>query len=317
MKLYNNRPSPYGRKVLIAAHEKSLMKRITLFQIDPWSDPSALLAVTPIGKVPALVTDDGAVITDSTIISEYFDAVGHGRALIGDDRFEVMARVALMQGLIDAAFAIVIERRRPTERRWDDWVSRQHRAIARTLDNRRPGGRSVRSRRYRARVCACLSRFPLAGDCVAVRAPDTRRMARRGRPPAVDAGDGALKSPSAMLTPAFARRRGMDGEGVDAVLELADKRRVDHAVALEPALAAKRFRDDIDPEMRLTARPVPCMPCMLVGLVHHFDALGRERRSQLFRDDVARGHGGAHSARDGWRSTVGLREKRVNVLVKT
>lgn len=120
-----------------------------------------------------------------------------------------------------------------------------------------------------------------------------------------------------MLTPAFARRRGMDGEGVDAVLELADKRRVDHAVALEPALAAKRFRDDIDPEMSLTARPVPCMPCMLVGLVHHFDALGRERRIQLFRDDVARGNGGAHSARDGWRSTVGLREKRVNVLVKT
>lgn len=134
MRLYNNRPSPYGRKVLIAAHEKSLMKRITLFQIDPWSDPSALLAVTPIGKVPALVTDDGAVITDSTIISEYFDAVGHGRALIGDDRFEVMARVALMQGLIDAAFATVIERRRPTERRWDDWVSRQHRAISRTLE---------------------------------------------------------------------------------------------------------------------------------------------------------------------------------------
>ena len=134
MKLYNNRPSPYGRKVLIAAHEKSLMKRITLFAIDPWSDPSALLEVTPIGKVPALVTDDGAVITDSTFISEYFDAVGDGRALIGDDRFEVMARVALMQGLIDAAFATVIERRRPTERRWDDWVSRQHRAIARTLE---------------------------------------------------------------------------------------------------------------------------------------------------------------------------------------
>jgi glutathione S-transferase len=46
----------------------------------------------------------------------------------------LMARVALMQGLIDAAFATVIERRRPAERRWDDWVSRQHRAIARTLD---------------------------------------------------------------------------------------------------------------------------------------------------------------------------------------
>ena len=92
---------------------------------------------------------------------------------------------------------------------------------------------------------------------------------------------------------------------------------VDHAVALEPALSAKRFRHDIDPEMSLTARPVPGMPCMLVGLVHHLDALGRERRTQLFRDEIARGHGGAHSARDGWRSTVGLREKRANVLVKT
>jgi hypothetical protein len=120
-----------------------------------------------------------------------------------------------------------------------------------------------------------------------------------------------------MLTPAFARRRSMDGEGVDAVLKLVDKCRIDHAVTLEPALAAKRFRDDIDPEMSLAARPVPCMPCMLVGLVHHLDALGRERRIQLFCDDVARCHGRAHSARAGSRSTVGLREKRVNVLVKT
>ena len=31
MKLYNNRPSPYGRKVLIVAHEKALLERIALF----------------------------------------------------------------------------------------------------------------------------------------------------------------------------------------------------------------------------------------------------------------------------------------------
>ena len=116
---------------------------------------------------------------------------------------------------------------------------------------------------------------------------------------------------------ALVRGRGVDRERVHAALQLADQSIVDHAVALEPALAAKRFRDDIDPEMSLAARPVPCMPCMLVGLVHNLDALGRERRIQLFCDDVARCHGRAHSARAGWRSTVGLREKRVNVLVKT
>jgi hypothetical protein len=109
----------------------------------------------------------------------------------------------------------------------------------------------------------------------------------------------------------------MDGEGVDAVLKFIDKGRVDHAVALEPALSAKRFRHDINPEMGLSAFPVPGMPGVLVGFIHHLDALGRERRTQLFRDDIARCHRGAHSARGGWRSTVSAGKKRANVLVKT
>jgi hypothetical protein len=61
-----------------------------------------LLAVTPIGRVPALVTDDGAVITDSTTICEYstlsVPAHAHGgRSFRGDsacgapagDRFDL------------------------------------------------------------------------------------------------------------------------------------------------------------------------------------------------------------------------------------
>jgi glutathione S-transferase len=138
MKLYNNRPSPYGRKVLVVAHEKELMERIEVHQVDPWSDPKELLAVTPLGKVPALVTDDGALITEAAVISEYFDAVGTGPKLIGDDRFAVTARAALAQGLIDAAFGSVIERRRPAEHQWDGWLARLRRAIDRTLDKVSP-----------------------------------------------------------------------------------------------------------------------------------------------------------------------------------
>ena len=44
-----------------------------------------------------------------------------------------MSRSGLFQGLIDAAFISVIERRRPKDRQWDDWIDRQQRAIARTL----------------------------------------------------------------------------------------------------------------------------------------------------------------------------------------
>lgn len=133
MKLYLSRPSPYARKVLVTAHEKQLIDRLDLHEIDPWADPLDLLAVTPIGKVPALVTDDGLLVTESTTICDYLNETGAGPDLLAGKRVEVMARAALAQGLIDAAFTVVIERRRPGERQWDGWADRQRRAIERTL----------------------------------------------------------------------------------------------------------------------------------------------------------------------------------------
>jgi glutathione S-transferase len=133
MKLYNNRPSPYGRKVLVVAHEKQLLDRIEVIQLDPWSDPPELIAATPLGKVPALITDDGTLFTESTLIAEYFDGIGSGPNLFGEDRLSTLRRTALAQGLIDAAFALVIERRRPVERQWEAWSARQRRTIERTL----------------------------------------------------------------------------------------------------------------------------------------------------------------------------------------
>lgn len=134
MKLFINRPSPYGRKVFVAAFEKNLVSRLDIVNVDPWTDPPALLAVSPIGKVPALLMDDGTRLADSTLIAGYLDEIGDGPALIGEDRLAVLARIALAQGLIDAAFATVIERRRPTDRQWDAWIARQRRAIVRIMD---------------------------------------------------------------------------------------------------------------------------------------------------------------------------------------
>lgn len=140
MKLFYNPPSPYARKVLVTAHEKNLMERIELVPTDPWKDPPELLAVTPVGKIPALVTGDGTLIVESTTIAEYLDQVGDGPHLISGDRTGVMARTALAQGLIDAAFGIVIERRRPQERQWGEWIDRQRRAVDRTLQRLEPSG---------------------------------------------------------------------------------------------------------------------------------------------------------------------------------
>lgn len=133
MKLLFNRPSPYARKVLVVAHEKGLVDRIEMRSVDPWTDPDELVAIAPVGKVPALVTDDGTTIGESTMIAEYLDAIGGGVRLNGPDRVDVMARSALGQGLIDAAFGTVIERRRPADKQWSDWIARQRRAIERSL----------------------------------------------------------------------------------------------------------------------------------------------------------------------------------------
>lgn len=133
MKLYFNKPSPYARKVRVVAHEKGLMDSLELHEADPWADPPDLLAANPLAKVPALITDDGTLLTESTAICLFLDTLGPGRKLVEGERWRVMARVGLAQGLIDAAFAIVIERRRPADQQSADWIARQKRAIARTL----------------------------------------------------------------------------------------------------------------------------------------------------------------------------------------
>jgi glutathione S-transferase len=133
MKLFYNTASPYARKALVAAHETGLIGRLDLCLTDPWTDPAELLAVNPVGKVPALLCDDGAVVTESTTIGEFLDTLTPARPLTGHDRAGVMARAALAEGVIDAAFTAVIEGRRPPERQWQDWIDRQQRAIERTL----------------------------------------------------------------------------------------------------------------------------------------------------------------------------------------
>jgi glutathione S-transferase len=131
VKLFYNPPSPYARKVLVVAHERDLIGRMKLVATDPWKDPADLIAAAPLAKVPALELDEGLVITESTVICSYLDHI-HRPASAGTDA-DLMARAGLAQGLVDAAFAIVIERRRPPDRQWQAWIDRQRRAIERAL----------------------------------------------------------------------------------------------------------------------------------------------------------------------------------------
>jgi glutathione S-transferase len=112
MKLFLNKASPYARLVMVVIHEKQLIDRVELNWTDPWASTPALLAVNPVAKVPALMTDSGESIVDSACICAYLDDVGSGRRLhAAAGNVGSLSKYGLGRGLIDAAFGVTIERR--------------------------------------------------------------------------------------------------------------------------------------------------------------------------------------------------------------
>jgi glutathione S-transferase len=136
MKLFFSPTSPYVRKVRVVAIEKGLADRIELIPANPWPDPSAVSAANPLGKVPALLLDDGTSLYDSPVICEYLDSLVPASPLIpreGLKRWAVLRRQALGDGILDAAVGIVLERRRPEGERSLEAQTRAAEAIRRSV----------------------------------------------------------------------------------------------------------------------------------------------------------------------------------------
>jgi glutathione S-transferase len=86
MKLYYYPRSRYSQKVLLALYEKQIaFTPIVLYPGDP-AERAKLSEITPLGKVPVLVLDNGWKIPESSIIVEYLDGHGTGPRLIPEDR---------------------------------------------------------------------------------------------------------------------------------------------------------------------------------------------------------------------------------------
>src|ERR1700720_4575121 len=69
-------------------------------------------------------------------------------------------------------------------------------------------------------------------------------------------------------------------------------------MAFDPALPAKGFRHDIEPEMSLAAGPVAGVAFVPMRFILDLEALGRESVAQLIRDQIACGHGNRDSPDD-------------------
>lgn len=138
MILRSSGPSPFGRKVKMAAKILGIYDRLTV-EMSNTNDPhDTLRQQNPLGKIPILILDDGRKIFDSRVICEYLDAQVDDITLHpteSDARWEALTLQALGDGIVDASILQVYENRmRPEDKRHDDWLSYQADKVRRSLD---------------------------------------------------------------------------------------------------------------------------------------------------------------------------------------
>lgn len=135
MKLYFANTSPYARKARMTVIEKALEDRVEAIFQNPFDDSPELKTANPLGKVPALVTDTGEAIFDSRVICAYLDTlVGRPRLYpTGDALWSARVGETMADGILDAAFATVMERRRPEAQQSSDWIGRWRASLDRTF----------------------------------------------------------------------------------------------------------------------------------------------------------------------------------------
>ncbi len=134
MKLLGSLTSPFVRKARIVLAEKKI--EYTFEQENPWDENSRVPDANPLGKVPVLVLEDDSTLFDSRVIVEFLDRLSPlGRLIPTDNRekIEVKRWEALADGVLDAAVAVVLERRRPAKQKSEPTIKRQMEKIERAL----------------------------------------------------------------------------------------------------------------------------------------------------------------------------------------
>ena len=155
MKLIGSLASPYTRKVRIVLAEKKIDYD---FEIDnPWKPDAKAAKLNPLGKVPALLLDDGRTLFDSRVIVGFLDNASPIARLVpaeNRERVEVRRWEALADGVLDAGVLARLENQREAKLRSAPWAKRAARASAGWEDGPRrfctPGLRRAGARIGRA-----------------------------------------------------------------------------------------------------------------------------------------------------------------------
>ena len=100
MKLYYAPASSYSQRVLIALYEKELdftAIEVNLFDAESRNE---YLQINRFGKIPTLITDDGEILLEASIIIEYLDSYQNQIPLIPKD-FKANLEMRMLERIID------------------------------------------------------------------------------------------------------------------------------------------------------------------------------------------------------------------------
>ena len=137
MQLLHSAASPFARKVRATAIEAGLADRIELVEVatTPVATAEPVARANPVGKIPVLLRGEGPALYDSRVICRYLDAQAGARLYPESRIWEELTLEATADGLMDAAVAIVYDRRfREAAQQHEGMLSGQRDRITRALD---------------------------------------------------------------------------------------------------------------------------------------------------------------------------------------
>ena len=146
MKLISAKPSPFARKVRVLIHEAGLTDEVETIEVvtSPIDTDEFVAEANPLGKIPALITQDIHSIYDSRVISRYLDDYAKAGLYPEDYLWETLTIEATADGIMDAAVLMTYERRiRPENMVSETWLDAQWEKISRAVESAEISGAFV------------------------------------------------------------------------------------------------------------------------------------------------------------------------------
>lgn len=135
MKLIGSNLSPYARKARLVLLEKNIPHEWIIDS--PREKDSKVPQFNPLGRIPALILDDGTCIFDSPVIAEYADSLNDNPILIPREdahaKMIVKRWEALADGIMDSAILVRTESMRLLEKQDPAVIIRYNEAVSMAL----------------------------------------------------------------------------------------------------------------------------------------------------------------------------------------